>query len=306
MHRAKFDCSASTSVIPNLLGCGVPSGTTWHHAPFVFIHIPKASGTSAEILLKEWRNISDSRRWARNTHLLERIIRPPADDAKLGGKSLYIGKRSGLAERAIGGPMLMATVLREPAERILSHFNYLRARARNPKLRSTPGLCTVTGRSANLTFSEWYAANWRRMPDINDFEVRLLVTEEAEIVRTAESASQQVGGVGGAGCEWAPLPRVTHAHAGRALDRLKRMSLIGLTDEFERSMQTWAAALPGFASRNVKRCGNVGFQACGKADRATIPRELLQRIRRENPGSYVLWTAARALFAAQERALGKG
>ena len=103
---------------------------TWHHAPFVFIHIPKASGTSAEILLKEWRNISDSRRWARNTHLLERIIRPPADDAKFTGRSLYIGKRSGLAERAIGGPMLMATVLREPAERILSHFNYLRARAR--------------------------------------------------------------------------------------------------------------------------------------------------------------------------------
>ena len=83
-------------------------------------------------------------------------------------------------------------------------------------------------------------------------------------------------------------------------------SHVALNLEFERSMQTWAAALPGFESRNVKRCGNVGFQACSRSERATIPRELLQRIRRENPGSYVLWTAARALFAAQERALGAG
>ena len=148
--------------------------------------------------------------------------------------------------------------------------------------------------------------NWRRMPDINDFEVRLLITEDAEIVRTAESASQQVGGVGGAGCEWGaaaegdPRPRQPRARPAEAhvADRTD-----GRVREVDADL---GGGAPGFESRNVKRCGNVGFQACARSDRASIPRELLQRIRRENPGSYVLWTAARALFAAQERALGAG
>ena len=80
------------------------------------------------------------------------------------------------------------------------------------------------------------------------------------------------------------------------------MSLIGLTSEFDHSMRLWAARLPGFEHRKVRRCGNAAFQACARSERAQIPRAVLQRIREENPGAYVLWDAARALFAAQSRA----
>ena len=289
---ALFDCSQrATAVVPNLFGCGIPANLSLRNAPFIFVHLPKASGTSAEVLLRTWRNTT------RNPEKLLRLLRPPAPGAALSGRSLYIGKRSGLAEHALPGLKIMATVLREPAERMLSHYTYLRARSR-ARLLSTPGLCTVTGPHANLSFGEWYARHHARLPDINEFEVRLLVTEPAQvdIVRTAEASTQGLDG-----CTWAQLPTVTDEHVRLARDWLRGMSLIGLTSDFDRSMRLWAARLPGFEYRRVRICGNARFQACGRSKRAQIPGDVLQRIRKENPGSYALWDEARALFAAQSK-----
>ena len=292
LPMAPFDCSKrATAVVPNLFGCGIPADLSLRDAPFIFVHVPKASGTSAEIMLRTWRNTT------RNPKTLLRLLRPPAPGATLSGRSLYIGKRSGLAEHAVPGPKLMATVLREPAERMLSHYTYLRARSR-ARLLSTPGLCTVTGPHANLSFSEWYVRHHAHLPDINEFEVRLLVTEPAQvdIVRTAEASTQGLDG-----CTWAQLPTVTDEHVRLARDRLCGMSLIGLTSEFDRSMRLWAARLPGFEYRSLRICGNERFRACGRSNRAQIPGDVLQRIRKENPGSYALWNEARALFAAQSK-----
>ena len=59
---------------------------------------------------------------------------------------------------------------------------------------------------------------------------------QADIVRTVETASQV-----DRRCKWARLPKVTGTHVRLALERLRSMSLVGLTGEFERSMRMWAA-----------------------------------------------------------------
>mmetsp|Transcript_56513 Transcript_56513/g.126257 ORF Transcript_56513/g.126257 Transcript_56513/m.126257 type:complete len:465 (-) Transcript_56513:122-1516(-) len=289
----RFDCSGRSAVVPNLFACGAPPDL--HGIPFVYVHLPKASGSSAERLLQMWRNDTSRRSGAL---VLQRFPFPYGKSILFAGRGLYLGKRSALAERRIVGPKMMATMLREPAERILSHFYYLRDVSRRRWRHSFyPGACTLMGPHRNMSFADWYLQFHRHIPDINNFEVRLLVTEteHEDIIHSTESSVQV-----NHHCEWSHLPQVTGAHVRSAMRRLRAMSLIGLTDAFEESMRMWEKALPGFVYHNVRVCGNPKHNTCTRSHHRQLPPHLLQRIRKDNWGSYMLWSAAQRLFAQQE------
>ena len=147
---------------------------------------------------------------------------------------------------------------------------------------------------------------------MNNLEVRLLVTEDREIALTAETQclyhsrwctlrtanrfmrrSGQRGDV--------TLPPITARHVRMASERLRRVTLLGLTDRMSETVALWQRPLPGLNARSkaVPRiCGNLAFQRCG-GQRAPIPPSLQEKIERDNWGSMALWSLAQALFEQQ-------
>jgi hypothetical protein len=392
-----FDCGAAASgptlTLPNLLSCRhavapeqrelVRNGS----AQILFIHLPKAGGTTAEQLLAEY---ACRRHRIRQHALRERGGIKKADrkaekaDAQDWEKALLAGKlwRTGPAELWLQGtpaeraetPMLfskasvhadevgpdagasplanedstppaappseplttriMATVFRDPVERIVSHYRYLIGSVYNEA-------CTTRGQQGSIfEFAEWYA-RWRgTMADISNYEVRLLVSrqEDPSLYHSADNEFHFHSG--GRGCKPArPLPPVTAAHLEIATARLRRMSLIGLVSEMDLSMALWRTVLAlddggavgdrcsvikspsaagaaataaaaggagGGASRkaSVRVCGNAGHRICGNATgvrQQLLPQhpETYQQLLWDNRLSVILYNRAKALFEQQ-------
>lgn len=126
-----FDCSASTgSALPNLLSCPLDSATRAevHNGSLqvVYVHIPKAGGTTAEKFLEEY--LKHSRHGERprimmlgRSWTLLRYLGLP-EGAKENVRLIASKASVSVDDQDAGRRRLMAIVLRHPVDRAVSHF----------------------------------------------------------------------------------------------------------------------------------------------------------------------------------------
>ena len=347
---AIFDCSQKLNplvftsnplkVVPNILGCTKPFDTTasldqFRHLPVVFVHISKASGTTTESHLISWgrreynytssASKSDTKVSSRSLPAFVADMPRPLSVNKVmrswGGKGVYhkipekmfIGKNSvSVIDELPVERALLVTVLRDPATRILSQFLYSR------HIDDVIGHFTAS----KLTFEQWYNTYRGRIPDISNFEVRLLLTrrEAPEIFENVETGiifDKLICRKGGPNCDGFrskfPLPTITRPMLDRAKARIAGASLIGITERFSETMALWNYTLPGLwtsqqqENGDLKRCGNAGptKEHCGDAQEAIkgIDRNVLAQIKQDNWASYELYDMAVELFEAQVASL---
>ncbi len=226
-------------------------------------------------------------------------------------RNLFLySKRSAVMESRLRAPFVMLTILRHPIERILSHFSYLRSSldANSSMLASA---CTV--KNYTRDFAAWYRRYRRRLPDIDNLEVRLLLDtyEAPKIALASETQCLMASGT----CtlkDSMPMYDIAPADVRLAEQRLERMSLIGLLHRLDETMQLWRAALPGHnlpPTRLKRVCGNSYHLHCSsdaKGEAAAIDSRSLASVRElvehDNWGSLRLWEYATALFDVQVRA----
>mmetsp|Transcript_28890 Transcript_28890/g.93127 ORF Transcript_28890/g.93127 Transcript_28890/m.93127 type:complete len:466 (+) Transcript_28890:49-1446(+) len=289
--RGTFDCSTA---LPNYFGCrGLYASNatlleSFRSSPLVFVHIPKAGGSTVEALLKEYakrvlglRELAVTRRAA----LYDWVRR---GGQKVHPKTLFDSKHD-VDVATFVDPVVVATMLRHPAERILSHYQYV--------LGTTyPGACTTKTKTTEGTdedadddrgtddrslgglpplplnrgkgaFASWYAREFPHMPDVNNFEVRLLVSRGED--RRVEETSETSAVLDERACRYrTPLPPVTERHLAFAKNRIAGMSLLGILEHFEETMALWNQSLPGLFEnderhKDLRLCGNKNHRVCG-------------------------------------------
>ena len=330
----------SSKVVPNLIGCTQPLdasadtlGQQFRRLPIVFVHMPKASGTTVENHLTLWalREYNQTYKGdlvqmtASRTKptIVAQLTRPHSMDLitrRWGGKGihhripekLFMGKNSVSAVDELPmESMLLVTVLREPAERILSQFLY------SKQHNDYVNMFTIGKR----TFEQWYKEFRGRIPDVSNFEVRLLLTQreapevfdEVEMSVVFDKDYCRKAKPRGGDCQGfrssSPLPEVTRPMLERAKRRLAGASLIGLTERFAESMTLWNHTLPGIymekaGEKALHRCGNGGSFVCGnaKSQVAHLSHDLLKEIKKDQWASYELYEFAKELFEAQIQA----
>mmetsp|Transcript_18141 Transcript_18141/g.55821 ORF Transcript_18141/g.55821 Transcript_18141/m.55821 type:complete len:187 (+) Transcript_18141:172-732(+) len=174
-------------------------------------------------------------------------------------------------------PRLTFIAMRDPIDRIFSHYNYIRG-------TRYAGACTI-GRTA--TFEEWYESYKNFMPDLNNFEVRLLVSaaEAPDVAARADLDDCDVE-------PGEPLPEVTKAHVAAATRRLERMSFACDMDRLTLCIRCIAARLSLPLPSNAHECGNVGHKRCG-GRRYDGP--LRRKMEQDNWGSIDLYRSLRAV-----------
>ena len=255
----EFDCSLEHTTLPNYFGCRDVYGqnrtltASFQRSPILFVHIPKAGGSTIEALLKEYAKTTMGLRELSvyRVSTLNRWLKEGGQEKH--PMSLFDSKHDVDAEYFVA-PLVMATMLRHPAERIVSHYRYIVG-------THYPGACTTRKKS----FADWYRANVAYMPDINNFEVRLLVSRDED--ENIEATSETSAVIDDHKCHYhQKLPPVTRTHLDFAKARLQRMSLIGILEHFEKTMFLWNASLPGLfydKHKDIHVCGNADHRVCG-------------------------------------------
>jgi hypothetical protein len=179
-----------------------------------------------------------------------------------------------------GRTFITATVLRDPIERIISIFRYIMA------LKKPVELCTVKNFKlrhginetknnhtlSNQMFGAWYPRYRGQLPDISNFEVRLLVTRrESPRMVNASTVKQYLDQKR---CRIiSPLPAVTETEYNFALTRLRQMSLVGLMERMDATFKLWTHALKFDILMVPHICGNKGELHCGASDGAIAELE---------------------------------
>lgn len=315
-----FNCDSEPSILPGIFACGPPM--EFIESPdIIFVHMPKAGGTTCEHYLRRYLKLPEEPSEPDEIHIdRERIFtkwlaQPRAVKAKA---RLFSSKYSANVESyLVTGPRkhLMITMLRNPIQRMVSHYHYIKE---NPKTRQTPGSCTVKG---DQSIEDWYLG-WRdKVPDINNFEVRILLTraDAPDIVQTRETSDLLDNNHCRRQCshsrrkskcssrkDW-HIPEIHQKHLDIALGRLSRMSLIGILERMEETLAMWNIALPGLMSPGeeaLKICGNLNLEHCGRAnntEKYTIHSSLRQQMRKDNWASMALYDYANLLFDTQLR-----
>ena len=125
------------------------------------------------------------------------------------------------------------------------------------------------------------------MPDLNNFEVRLLVSaaEAPDVAARADLDDCDVE-------PGEPLPEVTKAHVAAATRRLERMSFACDMDRLTLCIRCIAARLSLPLPSNAHECGNVGHKRCG-GRRYDGP--LRRKMEQDNWGSIDLYRSLRAV-----------
>lgn len=213
-----------------------------------------------------------------------------------------------------GRRRLMAIVLRHPVDRAVSHFRYIHG-------TQFIGACTTRNLDPfnHTHFFHWYERFHTKIVDLDNFEVRLLVTnkEDPDFLFTADQErygfrnDRQCHGTGH------PLPRVTDQHLAWAVARLRRMSLIGIADDLPGTFDDWAQVLTHWPTDPLsgrrttgmptgeRLCGNSDHRVCTSTRRAAhdemaqlYPRQLA-RVEHHLNYSMGLYRAAVALHQQQ-------
>lgn len=306
-----FNCTSGPLVVPNLIACNNSARRrlTNENIQIIFVHIPKAGGTSCEMVMGEY--VDD--RWGTNaTRLL--VVRPSTLDAYM---RRSVEKR--LTVRMLGSKAsvgaldldprtrLMATCVRDPVERIISHFRYVKDTHLNTA-------CTTAGLDTRLVVDmrRWYDKLRDQPPvDLSNFEVRLLVTrlEAPELSKSSDGPYY----FNDRECRSSrPLPAVNATHLQHAIRRLSQMTLLATVDDLAGDMHAWRVALglklPSARPSEAPRiCGNKQHVKCGNAAgaRSLLVREdpaLLAMIEADNSFSMELWRHAQQLITIQRAA----
>ena len=122
--------------------------------PIIFLHIPKACGTTLMKLLERWfaRETIYSIGTRRRNEVLEELV--TRRQTGFPATHLVAGHAAFGLHEALGEPANYITVLRDPVERLLSHFHYARRNPRHPlhgELASgAMGIRELAERRANL------------------------------------------------------------------------------------------------------------------------------------------------------------
>src|SRR4051812_30440612 len=105
----------------------VPRGDGGAMKPVIFLHVPKASGTTLIKLLHRWyprEEIYEVGTRPRAEHLAELRARP--------GVRLVLGHAAFGLHEAMSEPARYITVLREPVARVISQFHYTSRTPQHP------------------------------------------------------------------------------------------------------------------------------------------------------------------------------
>lgn len=352
--QAAFDCTGNARrSIPNLCACALSpklrAAVRRGDVQVLFAHLPKAGGTTAEAFFDDYLRKASGRKPRRFA-----LPRPRDVDRWYALKPeqrtstrLLVSKASAQLDDAArvdarGLPRLMATTLRDPVERILSHFRYIQPAAHARLVewglgvplsrRARPGGCTVRG--LNVTdlgaFARWYRAHRTHLIDVSNLAVRLLVTRRENSAHALASQSESYWDDPKCMPTALPLPAVSSSDLAHAQRRLARMALVGLVHDMGTVLRVWRAALgmgaaehappPPAPARNASgptgksgsgksgwMCGESQSNDCTGATgaRAALEREwpaLVRQIEADNRFDMQLWAYASSLYELQLRA----
>ncbi|MGH2537158.1 MAG: sulfotransferase family 2 domain-containing protein [Candidatus Promineifilaceae bacterium] len=233
----------------------------------IFLHIPKAAGTTLQAILA--RHFSPDRIYAMSTDAEESVkafIELPAD--RRAHFRLVMGHMSFGLHRNIPRPATYITLLRDPLERTLSYYNYVRTTPRHALHRHI----AVDG----LGLKEFLEQSVTR--DLDNGQTRLI--------------SGAWNSVADGACTLEML--------AQAKDNLRaHFSLVGLAEEFDRSLvllsQRFGWRDLAYRRRNV---------AAGRLSVRRLPADALAAVRRANVLDEELYAFASSLYHSRWRRVG--
>jgi glycosyltransferase involved in cell wall biosynthesis len=238
----------------------------WSEARPIFLHLPKTAGTTLlRILEREIAPRTVVRVYDEDgTSIAEVVESDAADRAAI---AAVAGHMAIGIDRYLPGRNVYLTMLRDPVERIVSHYEFLRARPHLAK--RTRALEGVRSLEDYVMASPW-------APLINNGQARLLGGDVLDPGRPADEATLE-----------------------RALDAVGRPDvLVGLQDRFDESLLLFRRALgwgyPAYRRENRS----------GAAPRDELPESVVAMIRDRNALDLVLYRRARERFDADLAAAG--
>lgn len=230
----------------------------------IFLHLPKTAGqTFMSILLRQYPSRvvrlepdrETDRRWLR----LPEQVR----EANREGAAVITGHFRYGIHRWVEGPCRYVTFLREPVDRVLSHYYYQRERPENPQhdlVRSIPG--GLAGAVAHEEYTQ-----------LQNMQTRMLagVPEDGNLLAEQELPDDEM--------------------LARAKRNLEACAIVGLTERFDETLAMMATTLgwrtPVYASRNTTR-------QRPKVD--ALPPDIQELVRERNALDLALYEQARVLF----------
>lgn len=230
----------------------------------VFLHLPKTAGqTFMSILLRQYPSgvvrLEPDRetdpRWLR---LPEQVREADREGAKVIAGHFRYG-----VHRWIERPCRYITFLREPIDRVISHYYYQLEHPENPQhdlLRGIPG-----GLAGAVTHDEY--------TQLQNMQTRMLagLPEDGDLASEREPSDAEM--------------------LARAKRNLERCAIVGLTERFDETLVMMAATFawrtPAYAPRNTTK---------GRPEVDTLPPDVVELVRERNALDLALYEHARVLF----------
>jgi hypothetical protein len=232
-------------------------------APLIFVHIPKAAGsTLQEILVKRFRGVRGYRFTGNpdRVHAFRSLSREDRDSFDLLQGHVHFGLHECLSR-----PATYITMLRDPVDRIVSHYHFVMANPGHYLYAQTSG--------RGLTLHEY--AVLRPSNELDNDQVRWLCAREHGDV---------------------PVGHVSREMLEEAKWNLANaFSVVGIMERFNESVECLKARF-GWADVRVPERRNTNRH---RPSIAQIPVETLDAIRRLNRYDLELYNFASALFEEQ-------
>lgn len=178
-----------------------------------------------------------------------------------------------------------------PCTRIYRYYHSLRH-------NRLPPSCTTF--KTNQTFTKWYLKNFDRLPEINNYEVRLLNTmkESRSLTLTSESQCLMHYRYCYFPAARLSMPQISNRDVTLALNKLYSLSFLGITD------------FPSITSKMLSAILHVNTNSSNQMNKMFPTHEdelefraIQSKIEIDNWGSMILWKTALNLFVLQKNGM---
>jgi hypothetical protein len=183
-------------------------------------------------------------------------------------------------------------VLGNPINRIYRHYQKL-------KSHRFPASCTTY--RANTTFSSWYLKNINRLPEINNYEIRLLSSlgESPSVALTAETQCLMHYRYCYFPASRLGLSAIKYSDVHTALDRLKKVSFVGISDFPDETFKSLRKFMKNTSTNQHSTFQNEQELKFNTHKEKLDFWNIRQRMEEDNWGSLFLWKHSLDLFKRQ-------
>ena len=253
--------------------------------PLYFLHIPKTAGISLTAIL-------ESRFDAElicPAHLWHDLMRIPRGDLKR--YRLFRGHFYSYLSQFLERGLTHLTMLRDPVERSISHFEHVRRAPEHYFHR----------KASSQTLAE-FVSNPETRPMIEDFQTRAVAQDLDPRPFAAGLSRASLEALTLERLYESTMPSVSAATLlARAKTRLDEYAFVGLVERFEDSIRLICAVL-GLPQVDSLPALNV---SSNRADREAIPLETLELIRERTQLDAALYEHAQSLFEIRLKQIGQ-